>query len=595
LLSSTGRRDPVRRLAQRVSCTPVTSIDDRNDRYDFCPWLFWVQASDEERDRQLAWQEVMRGRGLREIGTRSFVSPLAAVHPDVLTVGAESYIAAHVYLTDDVTMGDHTTLNPFATVRGRVRLGDGVRVGAHTSLLGFNHSMEPDAPVYEQPLTITGITVGDDVWIGSNAIVLDGVTIGAHSVIAAGAVVTRDVPPWSVMAGNPARRLRDRREPRARDRAVRVGQGLAGFADEAREQASALLLRYRYDSGQPCSSDQPGFVDQPGAAATVRATCDAVEIADLLLGGPPPGTAASELASWLVNRQDPDTGLVPELGSGPSGSTASPFDAWPARYHILAVGYALELLGSSFRHPVHAVAQLDAEVLVSTLDGLPWTDQAWSCGDWIDGYATGLYWNRATFGLDGPLETLFGWLQLRQDQWSGLWGSPTPAEGRRQPVNGYYRLTRGSFAQFGIPVPNPEATIDSVLAHCRDARFFTGGRGTACDVLDVIHPLWLCGQQTGYRQAEVREWAGQRLTETLARWQPAAGFAFDPGPGRGGEHDPSLMGTEMWLAIIWLLADVLGETDALGYRPRGVHRPEPRRSRGSNRWSHPGGLVSVAP
>ena len=101
-------------------------------------------------------------------------------------------------------------------------------------------------------------------------------------------------------------------------------------------------------------------------------------------------------------------------------------------------------------------------------------------------------------------------------------------------------------------------------------------RGTACDVLDVIHPLWLCGQQTGYRRAEVRDWADQRLAQTLIRWQPEAGFAFDPGPGRGAAHQPSLMGTEMWLAIIWLLADVLGETDTLGYRPRGVHRPEPR-------------------
>ena len=49
------------------------------------------------------------------------------------------------------------------TVRGRVRLGNGVRVGAYASLLGFNHSMEPDAPVYRQPLTTAGITVGSAV------------------------------------------------------------------------------------------------------------------------------------------------------------------------------------------------------------------------------------------------------------------------------------------------------------------------------------------------------------------------------------------------------------------------------------------------
>lgn len=155
-----------------------------------------------------------------------------------------------------------------------------------------------------------------------------------------------------------------------------------------------------------------------------------------------------------------------------------------------------------------------------------------------------------------------------------MWGSPSTAEGWRQPVNGYYRLTRGTFAQFGLPVPRPEQTIDTVLAHTRDSRFFADGRGTACDVLDVIHPLWLCGRQTRHRRAEVQAWARERLDATLPRWHAEAGFAFSPVPTTGAEHLPGLMGTEMWLAIIWLLADVLGESGALGYRPRGVHRPE---------------------
>jgi hypothetical protein len=200
----------------------------------------------------------------------------------------------------------------------------------------------------------------------------------------------------------------------------------------------------------------------------------------------------------------------------------------------------------------------------------------------VDSYGTALYWNRRLFGVDGPRETLLGWLLTRQDPWTGLWGTPTAAEGRRQPVNGYYRLTRGTFAQFGLPVPRPETTIDTVLAHRRDPRFFADGRGTACDVLDVIHPLWLCGQQTRHRRDEAAGWARDRLLATLDRWRPGAGFAFSPAPLAGGpapaagrEHEPSLMGTEMWLAIVWLLADVLGESGALGYRPRGVHRPEP--------------------
>lgn len=140
-------------------------------------------------------------------------------------------------------------------------------------------------------------------------------------------------------------------------------------------------------------------------------------------------------------------------------------------------------------------------------------------------------------------------------------------------MNGYYRATRGSFAQFGIPVPRPEATVDTVLAHTRDGRFFGDGRGTACDVLDVVHPLWLCGAQTRYRRADVHAWARHRLDSALDAWRQGAGFAFSPVPTVGTEHQPSLMGTEIWLAIVWLLADVLGESGALGYTPRGVHRP----------------------
>jgi acetyltransferase-like isoleucine patch superfamily enzyme len=539
-------------------------------RFDFCPWTFWAEADEDQRAGQLAWQTTLRGHGLRSIGERSFVSPLAAIHPADLVVGTGSYIAAHVYLTDEVTLGDRTTVNPYATVRGRVRLGDGVRVGAYASLLGFNHSMDPAAPIHEQPLTQRGITVDDDVWIGSQAIILDGVTIGAHSVIGAGAVVTKDVAPWSIMAGNPARLIRDRREPSGQPRRAPADDAAARLARRARDQASALLGRY-WRSGE-----QPTFVNQPGAAPTIRASCDAVEVADLLLGGPPPQLPAAELATWLADRQERGTGLVPELGTDGVDATAQPLGDGVSRYHILAVGYALDLLGARFACPIEAVNRIDADTLVSTLDRLPWADQAWSCGDWIDGYATGLYWNRTAFSLDGPVEALFGWLLLHQDEWSGLWGSPSAAGGRLQPVNGYYRLTRGSFAQFGVPVPRPETTIDSVLAHTRDDRYFADGRGTACEVLDVIHPLWLCGRQTGHRRAEVQAWARQRLTTVASRWQDEAGFAFDPGPGSGATHEPSLQGTEMWLAITWLLADVLGEADALGYRPRGVHRPEPR-------------------
>jgi acetyltransferase-like isoleucine patch superfamily enzyme len=535
-------------------------------RFDFCPWLFWDDATEEDRRAQAEHVAELRGRMELEVPEKVFISPLAAVYADRLRMGERSYIAAHAYVTDDVTMGDDCTLNPYTVARGRVVLGDAVRVGAHTSLLGFNHSAAPDRPVFRQPITSKGIRVGDDVWIGSHVVVLDGVTIGDHAVVGAGSVVTKDVPAWAMVGGNPARPLRDRRTSRpAAPHDAASGDDLArllsDFADRAREQAEAVLHR--------CWTGER-YVDRPDAEPTVRAWCDAVEIADLLLGGPPPVPAREEIVAFLRDRQDPATGLVPEIGA-----TTSPELDGVAAYHVLCVGYALDLLGARFAHPVHAVAELGSQELIAALDALDWKRAAWPAGAWVDAVGTGLYRNLTGFGLRGEIETLFGWLLTRCAQAHGMWGEPDPDAGRLQVVNGFYRLTRGTFAQFGVPLPYPEQAIDTVLAQARDPRYFGPDTGNACNVLDVIHPLWLAGRQTSYRRAEGEAWARERLVRAVRGWHDGAGFSFALTRGSGDTRTPGLQGTEMWLAIIWLLADYLGVSDALGYRPRGIHRPEP--------------------
>ncbi|MEU9171168.1 acyltransferase [Streptomyces sp. NPDC048420] len=556
--------------------------------FDHCPWLFTEEATEEQRAAQREVQRALGGD--TEIGERCYVAESAAVFPDRLRLGDDSYIAAHAYITGELSAGSDCTLNPFTTVRGNVVLGDGVRVGAHTSLLGFNHTMAPDRPVFRQPLTTRGIRVGDDVWIGSHVVIVDGVTIGDHCVIGAGSVVTRDLPAWSVAAGNPARVLRDRREGRTAGAGAAVAPGtrsgggrtsvnhpasaLTAFADTARAQAAALLER---------CWDGERYVDRPGVAPTVRAHCDAVEIADLLLGSVPGQLSAEEHVRRLTGLQDPKSGLVPEFGEPSPAAEADGFiGEGAALYHVLCVGYALDLLGGEFPHPVSGVRDMTARQLVARLEALPWRTGAWGAGAWVDSWATAARWNlRHGHGGDGAPESLFGWLLTRADPWTGMWGSPSAEEGRLQVVNGYYRLTRGSFAQFGLPVPHPERVVDAVLDHARDARHFGSGRENACNVLDVAHPLWLCTRQlgggaAGYRSAEIRDWAARQLAAVLPRWQDGRGFGFGPGTvGPGPE--PGLQGTEMWLAIIWYLADLLDRSDELGYRPRGIHRPEPAR------------------
>ncbi|RKN45555.1 acyltransferase [Streptomyces hoynatensis] len=562
--------------------------DDDPKLLDYNAWLFQEHADESQRQAQRERQDALVRRCQATIGPRTFISELAMVAPTSLRLGADSYIAAHAYVTGTVHTGDDCTINAFSVVRGTVTMGNAVRIGAHTSILGFNHSMAPDRPVFRQAGTERGITIGDDVWIGSNAVLLDGVTVGSHAVIGAGSVVTRDVPDWAVVGGNPARVLRDRRVPKpaARgDGSVEAARGLADLARRATAQARALIARcWQQDALAPDGTPSGRYVDAPGARPTLRAHADAVEISQLLLGEPPAELPAREHVRRLRQNQDPRTGLTPLLDEeGRHGPAPSGYADGALHYHILSLGYALDLLGSRFAHPIVAVADMTPQEIVDTLNGQPWQDMGWAAGAGVDSLSTALMWNLLREPHPSPhtltqCDTLFGWLHTHCRPDNAMWTGPRPQDGLLQVVNGYYRAVRGSFAQFGLPVPHPEQAIDTVLEHAADVRHFGPGLTTACNALDVAHPLWLAGRQTGHRRAEAEEWARAQLAGILEQWVDGQGFPFRfPSPGGPDHQDqrPGLQGTEMWLAVLWYLADILGMADSLGYRPRGVHRPEP--------------------
>ncbi|WP_045301749.1 acyltransferase [Microbacterium trichothecenolyticum] len=646
--------------------------------HEYSPWDFWSEASPSEREAQLLLQQtVVSGRPDHELGDQCFLSELASIDNDSLRLGDRTYVAAGAYLTGDLRAGADCSINPYTVIRGRVTMGDGVRIGAHTSILGFNHSMESGTPVFRQPLTSKGIEIGDDVWIGSHVVILDGVRVGSHSVLAASAVVTKDVPAGAVVGGNPARFIRWRVEPddtgvhpdAAADAAARGTEGrpdspeprepvetppavLAALASAASEAADSPELRSVPESDPesepapdaelppdadpthtPSRAPAPGgptaapntvltavgastgsddvtglaeriaelaarardeasvvlqrtwnddlglFTDRPGAAPTVRAQADAIEIADLLLGKAPPQASVEAQIRRLQGWQDATTGAVAPLDADGRQQAGLGFSHGDVAYHVLSTGYALDLLGSAFPAPLTWVTAATPERVVEFCGSLPWATDAWGAGHHIDGFGTAILWTkRAGHPIPaGVEEALFGWLLLNTDPQTGMWGSATPDRGNLPVVNGFYRASRGTFAQFGVPLPHPDRVIDTVLRHARDPRWFAPGARNACNVLDVAHPLWLA-RGTGYRDDEVRELAARLLSDALATWVPGAGFSFrEPSPAARGliETEPGLQGTEMWLAILWYLADLAGVSDALGYRPRGVHRPEP--------------------
>ncbi|HWR84398.1 MAG TPA: DapH/DapD/GlmU-related protein [Rhodoglobus sp.] len=533
------------------------------DRFQYSPWSFWDEADDDARTAQLELQRQLP----YSLGERCFVSELASLDLDAFDLGDRSYVAAGAYLTGTVKVGADCSLNPYTVVRGQVTMGDGVRIGAHTSILGFNHTMsDPDVPVFKQPLQAKGIVIGDDVWIGSHVVILDGVTVGSRTVLAAGAVVVKDVPDGAIVGGNPARVLRYRVPP-AQPARTGLAARVAAFADTAREQADAVLAR-------SWDADLRLFADRPGAPVTVRAQTDAIELADLLLGTAPPQLPAAEQVERLRGWQDADTGGVAQLDAdGVQRAHPDLADADVA-YHVEAVGYALDLLGSAFPHPLTLVTGSSAERLAAFVDDLPWASDPWHAGHWVDALGTAIRFSDPAALPAGLPEALFGWLTLHVDRRTGMWGQGRPGDDLLL-VNGFYRASRGTLAQFGVPVPHPERVIDTVLAHARNEDHFAPDRRDACNVLDIAHPLWLT-RGTGYRAAEVRELAESLLGDALGAWVDGQGFAFRvPGPSALDSMTPGLQGTEMWLAIVWYLADLAGVADALGYRPRGIHRPEP--------------------
>ena len=106
----------------------------------------------------------------------------------------------------DVIIGDHTRVGLHNTVIGPVTIGNHVNLAQGITVTALNHNFtDHHLRIDEQGVSTTPVTIGHDIWIGANAVILPGVTIGDHSVVAAGAVVTKDVPPHTLVAGVPAK------------------------------------------------------------------------------------------------------------------------------------------------------------------------------------------------------------------------------------------------------------------------------------------------------------------------------------------------------------------------------------------------------
>lgn len=122
------------------------------------------------------------------------------------------YMVGGSFVSGDLVAKEYAFINTGCWVCPRVTMGRYVMLGPGVTIIGADHRLDvPGRPMIfagrpEMPQTV----LEDDVWIGANATILAGVRIGRGAVIAAGAVVTKDVPPYEIHAGVPAKKIRDR-------------------------------------------------------------------------------------------------------------------------------------------------------------------------------------------------------------------------------------------------------------------------------------------------------------------------------------------------------------------------------------------------
>ena len=135
-----------------------------------------------------------------------------------IEIGSRVFLGRHTLLAckeGDIVLEDGVNVSYNCAVfsASSVRIGAETLLAAYCYVVGGGHDFDRvDLPVVQQARPSRGITVGPGGWLGAGAIVLDGVTIGPSAIVGAHAVVTQDVPAFAIVAGAPARVVRDRRQ-----------------------------------------------------------------------------------------------------------------------------------------------------------------------------------------------------------------------------------------------------------------------------------------------------------------------------------------------------------------------------------------------
>ncbi|MFI3246106.1 MAG: acyltransferase [Ferrimonas sp.] len=199
---------------------PEVLIEQHKQRLNWMPWLYF-KLKPKQQQWALPWQQQLQRRHSAfetvHFAQHCFVAETARLFAEPgrdIIIGTQSHIGADTFLHGPLRIGQGVGINHACSLDGGkagIEIGDHCRIAANVKMYAFNHGVSSNALIAEQPVTSRGIKLGMDVWLGTDVAICDGVTIGDHAIVGMGSVVTRSIPAYEIWAGNPAKKIGDRR------------------------------------------------------------------------------------------------------------------------------------------------------------------------------------------------------------------------------------------------------------------------------------------------------------------------------------------------------------------------------------------------